>query len=159
MGFVWCINFNIWITKKILSFFSIRGDPYQKKVNFFFLTIMKIYKPFESACQIQPICVGLKKFTYFSNFGTWVKLVRGSNFRNKYNFNIFSISKFPKKLYLITFISTIKALFHYSLDNEEDYGIVTNTHFSYVFYVQVMPKKVRSKKKNCSFLQSKKLLG
>ena len=39
--------------KKILSFFSIRGDPYQKKVkNFFFSSGMEIYTPIESPCQI-----------------------------------------------------------------------------------------------------------
>jgi hypothetical protein len=32
----WCMNYRIWMKKKFSSFFTIRGDPYQKKVENFF---------------------------------------------------------------------------------------------------------------------------
>jgi hypothetical protein len=32
----WCMNCRIWMKKKFSSIFTIRGDPYQKKVEIFF---------------------------------------------------------------------------------------------------------------------------
>jgi hypothetical protein len=48
MGFRMVRKLSYMGNKKILSFFSIRGDPYQKKVKKFFFIVMEIYAPFES---------------------------------------------------------------------------------------------------------------